>query len=76
MGVARPRWGERPLMVVVARPGHAPQSAELIGFLEGKVAKWWLPDACELVSELPHTATGKVSKKDLRERFADYQWPH
>ncbi|WP_300657575.1 long-chain fatty acid--CoA ligase [Pseudomonas sp.] len=76
IGLAHPRWGERPLMVVVARPGHAPQSAELIGFLEGKVAKWWLPDACELVEELPHTATGKVSKKDLRERFADYQWPN
>jgi len=42
-------------------------------FLTGKVAKWWLPDAVEFVDELPHTGTGKISKKDLREQFADYK---
>jgi len=75
IGVYHPTWGERPLLLVVPRPGNSPTSSELIAFLEGKIAKWWLPDACELMSELPHTATGKVSKKDLRERFADFQWP-
>lgn len=76
IGVYQPTWGERPLLLVVPRSGHSPTSPELIEFLVGKIAKWWLPDACELMSELPHTATGKVSKKDLRERFAQYQWPN
>ncbi len=75
IGIAHPRWSERPLLLVVPRSGCVPSSAALIGFLEGKVPKWWLPDACERVAELPHTATGKVSKKDLREQFAHYQWP-
>jgi fatty-acyl-CoA synthase len=75
IGVTHPRWSERPLLLVVPRAGHVPRTEELLDFLHGKVAKWWLPDACELLDELPHTATGKVSKKDLRERFVDYQWP-
>lgn len=75
IGVYHPTWGERPLLLVVPRSGHSPTSPELITFLVGKIAKWWLPDACESMPELPHTATGKVSKKDLRERFVDYQWP-
>jgi acyl-CoA synthetase (AMP-forming)/AMP-acid ligase II len=75
IGVAHPRWSERPLLLVVPRADCVLRTDELLGFLEGKVAKWWLPEACELLDELPHTATGKVSKKDLRERFVDYQWP-
>lgn len=76
IGVAHPRWSERPLLVVVAHVGHPPLSHEsLIAFLEDKIPKWWLPDASELVNELPHTATGKVSKKDLRQHYANYQWP-
>ncbi|NQD92855.1 long-chain fatty acid--CoA ligase [Pseudomonas sp. CrR25] len=74
IGIAHPRWSERPLLVVVPRSGCTLSADELLGFLDGKVAKWWLPDACELLSELPHTATGKVSKKDLRDLFVDYQW--
>ncbi|WAG76722.1 long-chain fatty acid--CoA ligase [Metapseudomonas furukawaii] len=75
IGVAHPRWSERPLLVVVPRDADAPPChGELIRFLEGKVPKWWLPDASELLHELPHTVTGKVSKKTLRERFADYAW--
>ncbi len=45
----------------------------IIAFLSSKVAKWWLPDAVEFVDDIPHTATGKISKKDLRTRFADYK---
>ncbi|MNP14714.1 Long-chain-fatty-acid--CoA ligase [compost metagenome] len=75
IGVAHPRWSERPLLVVVPRhPDSAPSHQELMTFLDGKVPKWWLPDASEQLAELPHTATGKVSKKTLRERFADYAW--
>ena len=46
---------------------------DILAFLDGKVAKWWLPDAVEFVSEIPHTGTGKISKKDLREQFRDYR---
>jgi fatty-acyl-CoA synthase len=76
IGVAHPRWSERPLLVIVPRQSDAaPSHQELMNFLDGKVPRWWLPDASERLAELPHTATGKVSKKTLRERFADYAWP-
>jgi fatty-acyl-CoA synthase len=48
-------------------------SAEVLAHLSDKVAKWWLPDAVEFVDEIPHTGTGKISKKDLRARFCDYR---
>ncbi len=76
IGVAHPIWSERPLLVIVCTdPDHAPGHQELMAFLEGKVPKWWLPDASEYLRELPHTATGKVSKKSLRAHFADFVWP-
>tara|TARA_Y100001951_G_scaffold94328_1_gene90696 strand:- start:16092 stop:17723 length:1632 start_codon:yes stop_codon:yes gene_type:complete len=75
IGVPHPRWSERPLLVIVPRHRDVePSHEELIGFLEGKVPKWWLPDASETLDQLPLTATGKVSKKTLRERYADYPW--
>mgnify|MGYP003434191850 CR=1 FL=1 len=46
---------------------------ELKAFLADRIAKWWLPDAVEFVAEIPHTGTGKISKKDLREQFKDYK---
>ncbi|MEE8189954.1 MAG: long-chain-fatty-acid--CoA ligase [Kiloniellales bacterium] len=74
-----PKWGERPLLVVVAAPGAAggaaPGKDEILGFLSDKVARWWLPDDVVFVEELPHTATGKVSKTKLRERFKDHELP-
>ncbi|MCP5389478.1 MAG: long-chain fatty acid--CoA ligase [Novosphingobium sp.] len=73
IGVPHPRWDERPILVVVKKDGADVKAAELIRFLSGKVAKWWLPDAVEFVDEIPHTGTGKISKKDLRERFRDYR---
>ncbi|AFU98136.2 3-(methylthio)propionyl-CoA ligase [Simiduia agarivorans] len=75
IGVSHPKWTERPLLVVVPKAGSQPDKAELLQFFEGKVAKWWIPEACEFVTELPHTATGKISKKDLRTQFTDYLWP-
>ena len=76
IGIPHPHWSERPLLVVTIEPGEtAPEPADLIAFLEGKVAKWWLPNSCEIVEALPHTATGKISKKTLREQFARFQWP-
>jgi 3-(methylthio)propionyl---CoA ligase len=67
-----PKWDERPLLLVVPRPGHTIDTASVLNGFEGKVAKWWLPDAVVVVDELPHTATGKIQKLVLRERFRDH----
>ncbi len=75
IGLPHPSWGERPLLIAVPRQGCTPQPAELIEFLRGRIAKWWLPDACVLAESLPHTATGKVSKKDLRQLYGHIQLP-
>jgi len=73
IGVPHPKWDERPILVVVKKPEYHLTEAELRSFLVGKVAKWWLPDAVEFVDEIPHTGTGKISKKDLRAQFAGYR---
>jgi fatty-acyl-CoA synthase len=59
--------------VVVRKPGVECCAEDLTAHLAGKVAKWWLPDAIEFVDDIPHTGTGKISKKDLRDRFKDYK---
>lgn len=75
IGVAHPKWDERPLLVVVRKPGKEPSKEELLGFMDGKVAKWWMPDDVAFVDEIPHTATGKIQKTTLREQFRDYRLP-
>ncbi len=75
IGIAHPKWDERPLLVVVPSPGSPPSREELLQHLEGRIAKWWMPDDVVFVDELPHTATGKISKMTLRERFKDYVLP-
>ena len=75
IGVYHPKWDERPILVVIRKPGMEVSGDDLRAFLADKIAKWWLPDAIEFVDEIPHTATGKISKKDLREQFRDYQLP-
>ncbi|MEM9305206.1 MAG: long-chain fatty acid--CoA ligase [Pseudomonadota bacterium] len=72
IGISHPKWTERPLMIVVAA-GEAPSGEELRGFLKGKVADWWIPEDVVFVDELPHGATGKVSKLELRKQFKDYE---
>ena len=74
IGVPHPKWTERPLLIVVARPGSQPEKGDVLAYLDGKIAKWWIPEDCVFVDEIPHTATGKVSKKDLREAFSDYSY--
>jgi acyl-CoA synthetase (AMP-forming)/AMP-acid ligase II len=70
IGVYHPKWDERPVLIVVPRdPAHPPSKQDLIEFLSDKVAKWWLPDDVVVVSEIPHTATGKILKTALREQF-------
>jgi acyl-CoA synthetase (AMP-forming)/AMP-acid ligase II len=66
------KWGERPLLVVVPRAGRTIDKANLLAIYKDKVASWWLPDDVVVVDELPHTATGKVQKLALRERFAGH----
>ncbi|HWD23448.1 MAG TPA: 3-(methylthio)propionyl-CoA ligase [Burkholderiales bacterium] len=73
IGVQHPKWDERPIVVAVKRPGHEVSREELLGFYEGKIAKWWMPDDVVFVAELPHTATGKLSKLTLREQLKDYR---
>ena len=67
-----PKWDERPLLIVVAKPGHTINPDDVLTIYEGKVAKWWLPDAVLVVDELPHTATGKLQKNALRVQYRDH----
>lgn len=73
IGVPHPKWTERPLLIVVKQVGAVVEKEDILNFLDGKVAKWWIPEDAVFVDELPHTATGKISKKDLRVQFKDYQ---
>jgi acyl-CoA synthetase (AMP-forming)/AMP-acid ligase II len=73
VGMPHPKWDERPVLFVVRKAGAECCAQDILDHLAPQVAKWWLPDAVEFVDEIPHTATGKISKKDLRERFKDYR---
>ena len=75
IGVRHSKWDERPLLVVVRKPGREPAKQDILGFLDGKVAKWWMPDDVCFVADIPHTATGKIQKTALREQFKDYRLP-
>jgi fatty-acyl-CoA synthase len=75
IGLPHPKWDERPLLVVVRKPEKTVGRDEMLAFMEGKVAKWWMPDDVVFVDEIPHTATGKIQKITLRERFRDHRLP-
>ena len=75
IGVAHPKWTERPLLVVVIAEGQEVSKDELLAFFKGKVATWWTPNDVAFIEELPHTATGKIKKIELRKQFADYTFP-
>lgn len=75
IGVKHPKWGERPLACVVVKPGESLTTDELLAFLDGRVAKWWLPDDVVFIDAVPKTSVGKFSKRDLRERFGDHPLP-
>ncbi|MBO6725819.1 MAG: long-chain-fatty-acid--CoA ligase [Rhizobiaceae bacterium] len=75
IGIAHPKWDERPLLVIVAKAGKSPTKDNLMDYLSDKVAKWWLPDDVVFVDEIPHTATGKIQKTTLRDQFKDYSLP-
>lgn len=73
IGIPHPKWTERPLLIVVLLAEQTVSKSDLLSSMEGKVAKWWIPNDVAFVDELPHTATGKVHKLVLRQQFADYQ---
>ncbi len=71
IGVPDERWDERPLVVIVAAPGAHPEPAEILSFLSGRVARWWLPERWAFADEIPKTSVGKFDKKVLRVKAAD-----
>ena len=75
IGVKHPKWDERPIVVAVKKAGQDVTKEELLKFFEDKIAKWWLPDDVVFVAELPHTATGKLSKLTIRQQLKDYRLP-
>ena len=75
IGVMHPKWDERPLLVIVPKEGRTPTARDIIDFMQGKIAKWWMPDDVQFVSEIPHTATGKINKMRLRDDFRAYRLP-
>lgn len=75
IGVFHPKWDERPLLVVVKKPGANVSKKDLLAFYSGKIAKWWTPDDVALVETLPTGATGKVLKSKLRDQMSQHKWP-
>jgi fatty-acyl-CoA synthase len=75
IGLPHPKWSERPLACVVVKPGEDLTKEEVVTFLDGRVAKWWLPDDVVFIDEVPKTSVGKFSKKDLRDKFAHHTLP-
>jgi fatty-acyl-CoA synthase len=75
IGMAHPKWDERPLLIIEPKPGAEPDREEVLKFLEGKIAKWWMPDDVVLIDKIPLGATGKINKIALRDTFKTYRLP-
>jgi fatty-acyl-CoA synthase len=73
IAIAHEKWQERPLMLVVRRPGQDVSKKDLLDFLAERVATWWLPDDIVFVDDLPHTATGKLQKMKLRQMYGAHR---
>src|SRR6185312_13700566 len=76
IGLHHPKWDERPLLIVQLKQGQKATREEILKFMEGKIAKWWMPDDVAFVEGIPHTATGKILKTALREQFKTYSFPN
>ena len=74
IGIAHPKWDERPLLIIVRKPNTDVTREAVLEFMQGKIAKWWMPDDVAFVDEIPHTATGKIQKRALRDTFKDFQF--
>lgn len=75
IGVPHPKWDERPLLLVKLHEGETAEKAEILQYLDGKIAKWWTPDDVLFVDDIPLGATGKIDKKVIRQKYADYKLP-
>ncbi|MCV0413324.1 MAG: long-chain-fatty-acid--CoA ligase [Brevundimonas sp.] len=75
IGAAHPKWDERPVLLLKLKEGETLDKQEHLDFLQGKIAKWWMPDDVVALDEIPLGATGKIDKKLLRERLKDYRLP-
>ncbi len=75
IGLPHPKWDERPLLIIVLKDDETATKEEILGYLDGRIAKWWMPDDVVFVDDIPHTATGKIQKVQLRQMFADYTLP-
>ncbi|HKP64463.1 MAG TPA: long-chain-fatty-acid--CoA ligase [Polyangiales bacterium] len=75
IGLPHAKWGERPLLIVVKKPGAEVTRADMLSYLNGKIANWWMPDDVVFSDTIPHTATGKIQKRDLRDTWKDHQLP-
>jgi fatty-acyl-CoA synthase len=76
IGVHHPKWDERPLLIVQLKQGQQVTREDILKFMEGKIAKWWMPDDVAFVDGIPHTATGKILKTALRDQFKSYSFPN
>lgn len=74
IGIPHPKWDERPLLLIVRTNGAPISEKAILDHLTQRVPRWWLPDAIEFVEDLPHTGSGKISKKDLRELYREYRF--
>jgi 3-(methylthio)propionyl---CoA ligase len=75
IGIPHPKWDERPLLVIILKKDQTATKEEILGFMQGKIAKWWMPDDVVFVDQIPHTATGKIQKMALRDQFKEYAFP-
>ena len=76
IGVHHPKWDERPLLIVQLKQGQQASREDILKFMEGKIAKWWMPDDVTFIDGIPHTATGKILKTALRDQFKSYSFPN
>jgi len=74
IGIHHPKWDERPLLIIVKKPGAEVSKEKILHYLQDKIAKWWMPDDVAFVDAIPHTATGKISKLQLREAFKSFRF--
>ena len=74
IGLPHPKWSERPLLIIVKEADAELDYQSVLAYLDGKIAKWWMPDDVVFVEEIPHTATGKIQKMELRSRFSDFEF--
>jgi fatty-acyl-CoA synthase len=76
IGVFHPKWDERPLLIVQLKQGQQATRDDILKYMDGKIAKWWMPDDVAFVDGIPHTATGKILKTALRDQFKEYRFPN